>query len=429
MDEKTAEQAVETKPERGFCEGEHVVLRPVREADLPELARLLAENPYEREPLPWTHQRLKQKFEDKEKPGLWEDEKRIFAIARKSGGLVGFVRENQDWSPTICWNAMHVDQAAPDRDAVIAARDVDTIYEVPLAFHDQGLDESIVKLLGLPARPIDLSRWEEIVRRVKAPRRRCRIGVVGKYIEVKDSYKSLNEALAHGGIANEARVKIVFTDSEKIEKEGIGEKFKDVDGILVPGGFGNRGIEGKIQAIQYARTHKVPYFGICLGMQVAVIEYARNVAGMKKANSTEFDPESPYPVIDFLPEQRHITDKGASMRLGSYPCVLDSKSFAFSAYCDKEIDERHRHRYEFNNDYLERMERGGLRFSGICPQNGLVEVLELSDHPWFVAVQFHPEFKSKPLRPHPLFAGFVGASYRHKVAHAHARSEAGTAVL
>jgi CTP synthase len=301
-----------------------------------------------------------------------------------------------------------------EEDAVIAARDVDTIYEVPLAFHDQGLDESIVKLLGLPQRPIDLSRWEEIVRRIKAPQHRCRIGVVGKYVEVKDSYKSLYEALAHGGIAHETAVEVAWVDAERIEREGLQGYMADLDGILVPGGFGDRGIEGKIQAIRYAREHGVPYFGICLGMQCAVIEFARHVCGLEGANSTEFDRAPAHNVIDLLPEQRRITDKGGTMRLGLYPIALDEGSAASKAYGQGAIRERHRHRYEVNNEYLDALERSGLRISGIWPEKQLVEIVELPDHPWFVAGQFHPEFRSRPWEPHPLFAAFVKASLEHQ---------------
>jgi CTP synthase len=297
-----------------------------------------------------------------------------------------------------------------EEEAVIAARDVDTIYEVPLAFHDQGLDESIVKLLGLPARPIDLSRWEEIVRRVKAPRHRAGIAVVGKYVELKDSYKSLYEALAHGGIAHEAAVEVVWVDAERIEREGLAGHVAGLDGILVPGGFGDRGIEGKIQAIRYAREQRVPYFGICLGMQCAVIEYARHVCGLEGANSTEFNPTPAHNVIDLLPEQRHIQDKGGTMRLGLYPVLLSEGTMASRVYGQGLIEERHRHRYEVNNDYLARLEKDGLRISGIWGEKQLVEIIELPDHPWFVAGQFHPEFRSRPWEPHPLFAAFIKAA-------------------
>jgi CTP synthase len=297
-----------------------------------------------------------------------------------------------------------------EEESVIAARDVDTIYEVPLAFHEQGLDESICRLLGLPVRPADLSRWEEIVRRIKAPRRRVRVGVIGKYVEVKDSYKSLYEALAHGGIANETAVDVVWVDAERLEREGLRGHVEGLDGILVPGGFGDRGIEGKIQAIRHAREEGVPYFGICLGMQCAVIEYARNVCGLEGANSTEFDPTPAHNVIDLLPEQRDVILKGGTMRLGLYPVVLAEGSQAMKVYGQGAILERHRHRYEVNNDYLDRLEKNGLRISGVWPEKQLVEIIELPDHPWFVAGQFHPEFRSRPWDPHPLFAAFIRAA-------------------
>jgi CTP synthase len=297
-----------------------------------------------------------------------------------------------------------------DDDAVIAARDVDTIYEVPLAFHEQGLDAIIGRLLGLPPRPADLPRWQEIVRRIKAPRRRVRIGIVGKYIEVKDSYKSLYEALAHGGIANEAAADIAWVEAERLEREGLGGLMTGLDGVLVPGGFGDRGIEGKIQAIRHAREQRIPYLGICLGMQCAVIEYARHVCGLERANSAEFDPGAPHRVIDLLPEQREVTAKGGTMRLGLYPIVLSEGSHAMKAYGQGIIQERHRHRYEVNNDYLAKLEKNGLRISGIWAEKQLVEIIELPDHPWFVASQFHPEFRSRPWEPHPLFAAFIAAA-------------------
>jgi CTP synthase len=303
-----------------------------------------------------------------------------------------------------------------EEEAVVAARDVDTIYEVPLAFHEQGLDESVCKLLGLPARPTDLSRWEEIVRRVKAPRSRVRIGIVGKYNEVKDSYKSLYEALTHGGIAHEVAVDVVWLDAERLEREGLSGHVEGLDGILVPGGFGDRGIEGKIQAIRYARERHVPYFGICLGMQCAVIEYARHVCGLEGANSTEFAPTPTHNVIDLLPEQRNITDKGGTMRLGLYPVTLAEGSDASKAYGQGAIRERHRHRYEVNNDYLPTLEKNGLKISGIWAEKQLVEIIELVGHPWFVAGQFHPEFLSKPWAPHPLFAAFIRAAMDHQTA-------------
>jgi CTP synthase len=298
-----------------------------------------------------------------------------------------------------------------EEEAVIAARDVDTIYEVPLAFHEQGLDDSILRLLGFsPPPPADLGRWEEIVRRLKSPRRRVRIGVVGKYIEIKDSYKSLYEALTHGGIAHEAAVDIVWVDAERLEREGLIGHLAGLDGILVPGGFGDRGIEGKIQAIRHAREQHVPFLGICLGMQCAVIEYARHVCGIAGATSGEFDPDAPHRVIDLLPEQREVRAKGGTMRLGLYPIVLAEGSAAARAYRQGLIRERHRHRYEVNNDYVAVLEKNGLRLSGIWPEKDLVEIIELPDHPWFVAGQFHPEFRSRPWAPHPLFAAFIQAA-------------------
>ena len=300
-----------------------------------------------------------------------------------------------------------------EEDAVITAKDVDTVYEVPLVFRSEGLDDAIVKLLSLPDRPSDLSRWEDVVRRVKHPRVSTRLAVVGKYVELKDSYKSLIEALAHGGIANEARVEVQWLDAEAIERDGAAPHFAGVDGVLVPGGFGDRGIEGKIRAIRYAREELIPFFGICLGLQCAVIEFARNVCGLTAANSSEFDRTSPYPVIDLLPEQRVLADLGGTMRLGLYPIVVAEGSRARSLYGRSIIEERHRHRYEVNNDYLQQLEKNGLRVSGVWAEQQLVEMIELDDHPYFVAGQFHPEFRSRPCDPHPLFAGFVRAALDH----------------
>jgi CTP synthase len=300
-----------------------------------------------------------------------------------------------------------------DEEAVITAKDVDTIYEVPLVFHREGLDEIVVKHLGLEARPIDLSRWEEVVRRVKSPRATTRIAVVGKYIDLKDSYKSLSEALTHGGIAHEAKVEVVWVDAEHIERDGAATYFADVDGILVPGGFGDRGIEGKIEAVRYAREQRVPFFGICLGMQCAVIEYARHVCGLVGANSSEFAPATAHPVIDLLPEQRAVNDKGGTMRLGLYPILLTEGSRASRLYGQGIIQERHRHRYEVNNDYLTRLEKNGLRVSGLWAEKQLVEIIEIPEHPHFVAGQFHPEFRSRPWDPHPLFAGFIEAALEY----------------
>jgi len=300
-----------------------------------------------------------------------------------------------------------------EEEAVITAKDVDSVYEVPLVFHREGLDEIIVKQLGLEPRPIDLSRWEGVVRRIKSPRAETRIAVVGKYVELRDSYKSLVEALAHGGIANEARVDVQWVDAEHIERDGADTQFTGVHGILVPGGFGDRGILGKIEAVRYARERRVPYLGICLGMQCAVIEYARNVCGLAGASSAEFDPAAPYVVIDLLPEQRAVADKGGTMRLGLYPIVLGEGSLASRLYGQGIIQERHRHRYEVNNDYLPRLEKTGLRVSGIWAEKQLVEIIEIPEHPYFVAGQFHPEFRSRPWEPHPLFAGFVRAALQH----------------
>jgi CTP synthase len=300
-----------------------------------------------------------------------------------------------------------------EEEAVITAKDVETVYEVPLVFHREGLDEIVIKLLGLEARPIDLARWEDVVRRVKSPRSTTRIAVVGKYVELKDSYKSLSEALAHGGIANDARVEVAWVDAEHIERDGAAAHFADVHGILVPGGFGDRGIEGKIEAVRYARERGVPYFGICLGMQCAVIEYARHVCGLAGANSSEFAAAAPHLVIDLLPEQRTLADKGGTMRLGLYPILLTEGTRASRLYGQGIIQERHRHRYEVNNDYLKSLEKHGLTISGIWAEKQLVEIIELPEHPYFVAGQFHPEFRSRPWDPHPLFAGFVRAALDH----------------
>jgi CTP synthase len=296
-----------------------------------------------------------------------------------------------------------------EEEAVITAKDVETVYEVPLVFHREGLDEIVIKLLSLEARPIDLSRWEDVVRRVKSPRTTTRIAVVGKYVELKDSYKSLIEALAHGGIANDARVDVAWVDAEHIERDGADAHFRDVHGILVPGGFGDRGIEGKIEAVRYARERGVPYFGICLGM----IEYARHVCGLAGANSSEFVSRAPHMVIDLLPEQRGLADKGGTMRLGLYPILLTEGTRASRLYGQGIIQERHRHRYEVNNDYLKTLEKHGLAVSGIWAEKQLVEIIELPEHPYFVAGQFHPEFRSRPWDPHPLFAGFVKAALDH----------------
>jgi CTP synthase len=296
--------------------------------------------------------------------------------------------------------------------SVFTAKDVGCIYEVPLVFHKEGLDNKIVDLLNIWTGQPKLDAWEEVVSKFNNPPHEVCIGIVGKYVNLTDSYKSLNEALVHGGIANNCKVKLKFVDSEKVEAEGLKGQLDDVDGVLVPGGFGIRGIEGMIIAAQYARENNIPYFGICLGMQMAVVEYARNICSLARANSSEFDFQTPYPVIDLLPEQREITDKGASMRLGAYPCVVSPDSFAFAAYGKKEISERHRHRYEFNNDYKKILTDKGLQITGASPDGRLAEIVEIKDHPWFLGCQFHPEFKSRPTKPHPLFSKFIEAALK-----------------
>ncbi|MFN8544161.1 MAG: CTP synthase [Candidatus Binatia bacterium] len=297
-----------------------------------------------------------------------------------------------------------------DESSVISAPDVETIYEVPLAFHAEGLDERIVEKLNIFTGTPNLSRWRRIVSTIKNPKDTVRIAMCGKYVELTDSYKSLNEALTHGGIANEVRVETVYVDSEKIEEEGLPDAVKQADGILVPMGFGPRGTEGKIAAVRWARENNVPFLGICFGMQMAVIEFARHVCGLEKANSTEVDPNTPHPVIDIMTTQRGLTQKGGTMRLGAYPCVLEEKSQARKLYNRKKVSERHRHRYEFNNAYREQLEKKGLVFCGTSPDRSLVEMIELEDHPFFLASQFHPEFKSRPTDCHPMFRGFIRAA-------------------
>jgi len=301
-----------------------------------------------------------------------------------------------------------------DRDAVITAKDVECIYEVPLAFHNEGLDEKIVKLLNIWTGAPKLKQWEEILKKIHSPKHEVTIGIVGKYINLQDSYKSLHEALVHGGFANNASVNLLYIDSEEVEKTGPAAMLKGIDAILVPGGFGSRGIEGKISAIQYAREKNIPFFGICLGMQVAAIEIARNLCGLKDANSSEFNPDTPHPVIDMMLGQKGVTAKGGTMRLGAYPCVLHKGTHAFKSYGKTEISERHRHRYEFNNQYRNEMEKAGVVFSGLSPDGGLVEIMEYKNHPWFLGCQFHPEFKSRPMLPHPLFEEFIKAAIQNK---------------
>jgi len=296
-------------------------------------------------------------------------------------------------------------------DSVIAAMDASCIYELPLMFHAEGLDEQLTERLNIWSRQPDLSAWHRIVERFKKPSRGAvKIGVVGKYVHLRDSYKSLHEALVHGGLAHDCRVDLEYIDSENIERVGPESTLAGLDAILVPGGFGDRGTEGKIATVRYARENKTPFFGICLGMQLAVIEFARHVCALKGSNSTEFDRDTPHPVIDLMADQRTTVDKGGTMRLGAYPCSLLPGTLAAEAYGATEISERHRHRYEFANAYRDRLRAAGLVFSGTSPDRHLVEMIELPDHPYFVGCQFHPEFKSRPTAPHPLFSRFVGAA-------------------
>jgi CTP synthase len=301
-----------------------------------------------------------------------------------------------------------------DPSAVFTAKDVTSIYEVPLAFHAEGVDDKLAELFNIWSRAPRLERWESIVEGIKNPRKgEVRIGIVGKYVELAESYKSLNEALVHGGIAAGVRMRPVYIESAKFEEGDLSE-LETVDGILVPGGFGVRGTEGKIRACRYAREHKVPFFGICLGLQMAVIEFGRDVLGLERANSLEFDEATPHPVVTLMEEQEKVTDKGGTMRLGSYACALREGTRARELYGQDLIHERHRHRFEFNNAYRPQYEAAGMVFSGVNTELGLVEMIELNNHPHFVGCQFHPEFKSKPFAPHPLFAGFVRAARDHR---------------
>src|SRR3954451_21240197 len=304
-------------------------------------------------------------------------------------------------------------------EAVISAIDVSCIYELPLHLHSEGLDALVAERLNIWSRSPDLGPWQRIVERFKKPSKgSVKIGVVGKYVHLKDAYKSLNEALVHGGIANDVRVELEYIDSEEVEREGAEKLLGALDALLVPGGFGDRGTEGKIAAIGYARTNKIPFFGICLGMQLAVVEFARSVALLENANSAEFDRDTQHAVIDLMPEQRSVRSKGATMRLGGFPCSLVTGTVAAEAYGTTEISERHRHRYEFANDFREPLEKAGLVLSGTSPDKKLVEMVELREHPYFVGCQFHPEFKSKPLAPHPLFSLFVRAALERQTARA-----------
>ncbi len=310
-------------------------------------------------------------------------------------------------------------------DDVFTAKDVDCIYEVPLVYNKEGLGDKILKKLNIWARAPRLDEWIEVVERLKNPRFSVNIAIVGKYVDLTESYKSLNEALSHGGISNDARVNLQYVDSTTLTQDNVVEILSKSDGVLVPGGFGSRGIEGKIIAAKYAREHKVPYFGICLGMHMAVIEIARNLLNLEEANGQEFDPYTPYPVIYLMKEwydeqtkkiekRDEDSDKGGTMRLGAYPCKLVPGTFAMKAYKQEEISERHRHRFEFNNEYKDRLvEEAGLIISGTSPDHELVEIVELKDHPWYLGCQFHPEFKSKPQNPHPLFREFIKASLKN----------------
>jgi CTP synthase len=298
---------------------------------------------------------------------------------------------------------------------VISAQDVETIYEVPVALAKEGLDEQILRLLRIHADSPNLTRWLDLLQRIHNPAGEVRIGVVGKYVQLEDAYKSLREALVHGGLAHEQRTVVEWIEAEELDSpEAAQRRLAHVDGILVPGGFGKRGIAGMVEAIRYAHMNKVPFFGICLGMQCATISYARHVCGLKEADSTEFDPCTPYRVIYKLRELLGVDEMGGTMRLGAWPCKLEAGSFAHRAYGTLEISERHRHRYEFNRDYEKQLVDAGFRITGRTPDGVYVEIVEVADHPWFLGCQFHPEFKSKPLAPHPLFAAFLGASREHR---------------
>jgi CTP synthase len=310
-------------------------------------------------------------------------------------------------------------------ESVITAIDVDSIYEVPLRLHEEGLDDRVLEKLGIWTGAPYIKPWEELLERINNPKNKVTICITGKYVELTESYKSLHEALVHGGIANDAKVELKYISAEDLEKGDPNKLLSDCDGILVPGGFGSRGVEGKIRAITYARENKVPFFGICLGMQLAVVEFARSIAKMDKAHSTELDPKTPFPVIYLMKEwfdfrtgktevRDETSDMGGTLRLGAYPCELKEGTFAHKAYPAEKISERHRHRYEFNNMFREQLEKAGLVVSGASPDDTLVEIVELQEHPWFLGCQFHPEFKSKPMKPHPLFKDFIKASINYR---------------
>lgn len=302
-----------------------------------------------------------------------------------------------------------------DREAVIEARDAETLYEIPLMMKEEGLDEIVVRYLGLECKEADMTDWIKLVEKVKNLTHKTRIAIVGKYVALHDAYMSVVEALKHAGFASDSDIEIKWVHSEDVTEENVASLLSDVDGILVPGGFGDRGIEGKIIATRYAREQKIPFLGICLGMQMMCVEGARNVLNLKGADSSEFNPSAPHPIIDLLPEQKDIEDLGGTMRLGLYPCKLVPGSLASKAYGEDLVYERHRHRYEFNNQYREQMEQAGYLFSGTSPDGRLVEIVEYKDHPWFLATQFHPEFTSRPNRPQPLFREFVKAALQVKL--------------
>jgi CTP synthase len=302
-----------------------------------------------------------------------------------------------------------------DREAVVEALDADTLYEVPLMLQEEKLDEIVIRHLGLEAGPADMTEWEALVQKVKNLKHDTSIAIVGKYVSLPDAYLSVAEALRHAGFESNSDIDIKWVDSEEVTDDNVAELLGDVDGILIPGGFGDRGIDGKIIATRFAREKQIPYLGICLGMQLMCVEGARNVLNLAGAHSSEIDPDTAYPIIDLLPEQKDIEDLGGTMRLGLYPCKLLPETLASSAYSDDLIYERHRHRYEFNNQYREQMEQAGYVFSGTSPDGRLVEIVEYKNHPWFVASQFHPEFTSRPNRPQPLFRDFVAAALKCKL--------------
>ncbi|MCA9520379.1 MAG: CTP synthase [Myxococcales bacterium] len=295
-------------------------------------------------------------------------------------------------------------------DGVVSAPDLKCIYELPVTLHGEGLDHKITELLNIWSREPDLSRWQQIVAAVTQPEKQVEIGIVGKYVDLVESYKSLNEALIHGGVANNCRVKLKHIDAESLVNANLEEALAHLDGILVPGGFGERGVEGKIHAIRFARERNIPFFGICLGLQLAVVEFARNMCDMVGANSTEFDKKSKFPVIDLMNEQRDVVDKGATMRLGAYPCIIQAGSLAAKIYRQTDISERHRHRYEVNNKFRGVLQERGLSLCGMSPNEQLIEMIELKNHRWYLATQFHPEYKSRPWKPHPIFTSFIEAA-------------------